>query len=121
MKLYRDDFVSFGFDLEFGQDELWVEVTGVPADFTSSAVGDLLFELLDGLREETRSPGELRRGRLASIMSRNGASALSRNLGEEELEELLSSLAACGNSCYTPSGRPVMTVIPESEIRKRLK
>ena len=39
----------------------------------------------------------------------------------EELEELLSSLAACGNSCYTPSGRPVMTVIPESEIRKRLK
>ena len=121
MKLFRDDLSAFGFDLEFGEDEYWVEVTGIPADFVSSAVEELLFDLLDGLREETRSPGELRRVRLASIMSRNGASAFSRNLGQEELEGLLSALAACGNSCYTPSGRPVMTVFQESEIKKRFK
>ena len=121
MKLYRDDFRSFGFELEFGEEEYWVGVTGIPADFVSVSVSELLFDLLDGLREETRSPGELRRNRLAAIMSRNGASALSRGLGQEELDALFSSLAECSDSCYTPSGRPVMTVIPESEIKKRLK
>lgn len=121
MRLYSDDFHSFGFDLTFGEEEYWVEMTGIPADFASTSVNELLFDLLDGLREETRSPGELRRSRLAAIMSRNGAVALTKSLGEEELEELLSSLAACSDSCHTPSGRPVMTVISESEIKKRLK
>lgn len=113
---HLDDFGAFGFEISFTDDQS-IEVSGVPGDFTSVAISSLLYELIDALREQTLPVGELRKARLAAIMSQVGALKIIDNVA---LKDLLDSLSVCENANYTPDGNPVMTLMDESEIKKRL-
>ncbi len=114
------DFAAFGFDIAL-RDEHTAEVSGLPADLAACGAGQLVYDLLDVLREDTETTGELRRNRLAASMARKGSYSKTRAMSVEEIAALLDSLAACTNPGYTPSGNPVMTAISEDEIAKRLK
>lgn len=114
------DFAAFGFDLRF-VDEHSVEIQGLPADFTSTPTEELIYELLDSMRDQTGSHEEIRRKRLAAAMARTGSYARSRNTGKQELKALAEQLGACGNSAFTPSGNKVMTALSAEDIAKMLK
>lgn len=116
---YADDFVAFGFDLEFTND-VTITILGVPADFTNSSAGVLIDQILNSVRDQTMSAGELRRRFLAGVLSRVGSVSIAKSKSNIALNELLKSLGACSNANYTHDGRPVMTIIGESEIQKRL-
>jgi DNA mismatch repair protein MutL len=115
-----DEFTAFGFDLS-AADEHSVIVAGVPADMTGLGAEDMIYELIDAMREGSADAGTLRRERVAAAMARVGAKAKGHTPGKEELETLMQQLAACSNYSYTPSGLPVMTALTEDEIGKRLK
>lgn len=114
------DFSSFGFDIAL-RDEHTAEVSGLPADLAAQSAGELVYDLLDVLREETGTTGEVRQRHLAASMARKGSYSRNRAMSCEEIGALLDSLGSCANPSYTPSGNPIMTVLNEDEIAKRLK
>ncbi len=114
------DFAAFGFDISL-RDEHTAEVAGIPADLAAHGPEELVYDLLDVLREETGTTGELRRSRLAASMARKGSYSRPRAMSREEIAALLDSLSACANPSYTPSGNPITAVIAEDEIANRLR
>lgn len=114
------DFAAFGFDIAL-RDEHTAEVSGLPADLAAHSAGELVYDLLDVLREETGTTGEIRRRHLAASMARKGSYSKNRAMSREEIGALLDSLASCANPSYTPSGNPIMTALTEEEIAGRLK
>ena len=113
-------FSAAGFDIRT-VDEQTIEITGIPAEIGNEGIDEVIYELLDAVRDDTTAPEELRRERLAATLARAGASAPHTHLSESEIRTLLAELASNERRCYTPSGRPVLLEISENEIRNRLK
>ncbi len=111
------DFTSFGFDIAM-RDGHAAELRGMPADLAGNTPERMLYELLDVLREEGGSGERMRRERLAATMARLGSQAKVR---AEEAAAVIDALEACGNPAYTPAGNPVMTLITDEEIEKRMR
>ncbi len=120
LKDNADEFESFGFDLRFS-DEHAVDIAGTPADMPSERIDEVIYEMLDSLRDDVFTGEEARREKLAAIMARAGAGNTPLRLSAEEAGNLLAALAATGNPSYTPWGKSVMTEITTEEIKNRLK
>ncbi len=114
------EFIRLGFDIKF-LDNHAIEICGIPSDVRLDNIDDVIYEMLDTIRESILSPSELRREKLASIMARSAASSGSGTYTAEQAADILSALAGCDNIRYTPSGKAVMTDIGFEEIKNRLK
>ncbi len=115
-----DEFESFGFDLRFGEEHT-VDIAGTPADMPSERIDEVIYEMLDSLRDDVFMGEDARQKRLAAVMARAGAGNAPLKLSAEDAAALLAALAATGNPSYTPWGKPVMAEITTEEIRNRLK
>lgn len=114
------EFASLGFDLRF-EGEHAIEIAGTPADMPSERLDEVIYEMLDAMRDDVFSGEDARREKLAAIMARSGAGTSPLRLSQSETDALLSSLATTGNPSYTAWGKAVMTEIPPEEIKNRLK
>ncbi len=70
----------------------------------------------DALDETTTIAGESQSHRLALALARRAAMPAGVELSAEELQHLLTSLAACKNSAYTPEGLPTYRRLALSDI-----
>ena len=114
------EFIRLGFDIKF-LDNHAIEICGVPSDVRLESIDDVIYEMLDTIRDSVLSPADLRREKLATIMARSAASGGSGTYTAEQAAAILSALAACENLRYTPSGKAVMSEIGFDEIKNRLK
>jgi len=114
------EFIRLGFDIKF-LDNHAIEICGIPADVHLDNIDEVIYEMLDTIRESILSPSELRREKLASIMARSAASSGTGTYSSQQAADILSALAECDNIRYTPSGKAVMTEIGFEEIKNRLK
>lgn len=113
MSLQRDKFVAFGFDFAV-VDSNTVEFTSLPADVERSAIEDVVYDMLDSLRDGIGVSERQRKERLAAILSRNrGVKALS----EGEVEAVLDSLEGCRECSLTYDGRPVVRLVEPADIK----
>jgi DNA mismatch repair protein MutL len=124
-ELARDnigEFAALGFDLR-PVGEHAVEIHGTPADMPPEALDEVVYGMLDELRDGVFAGPTARRERLAAVMARSGAgtSARAARLSAAEIGSLLEALAATANPSFTPGGKPVMAEITIDEIRNRLK
>lgn len=117
---HLDEFKSLGFDIDF-MDDHTIEITGTPADFSLGEMSDLIYELLDVVREQTHSAGEIKKARMAAIMARANALSVVKESTAQELSALVGALLSSTNPSYTPMGLPIMSVLSQREIQKRLK
>lgn len=114
------DFAAFGFHISI-PDEHTVEVGGIPADLTDIAPQEVIYDLIDAVRDGGRHAGDLKKERVAAAMAAIGSRAKGKNPTREELMSLVEQLSVCADYSYTPSGLAVMTAFTEDEIKKRLK
>ena len=113
MSLQRDKFVAFGFDFAV-VDSNTVEFTSLPADVERSAIEDVVYDMLDSLRDGIGVSERQRKERLAAILSWNrGVKALS----EGEVEAVLDSLEGCRECSLTYDGRPVVRLVEPADIK----
>lgn len=119
LKEHLGDFHSFGFEIAF-PDEQSAELTGLPADLSSSQPEELLYELLDTLREDTGSAAEIKNRKIAEAMARIGSASRAKAMAPEETVALLEQLSECSNPSFTPSGKCVISLVSDEEIRKRM-
>ena len=114
------EFIRMGFDIKF-LDNHAIEICGVPSDARLESIDEMIYEMLDTIRDSVLSPADLRREKLATIMARNAARGSAGTYNAEQAAAILSALAASENIRYTPSGKAVMTEIGFEEIKNRLK
>ncbi len=123
--LLRDhtaEFSALGFDIREAGEHAF-EIHGTPADMPPEALDEVVYGVLDELRDGVFDGDETRTRRLAAVMARTGAgtSTGAARLSPAEVKALLEALAATANPSFTPQGKPVMAGIPIDEIRNRLK
>jgi DNA mismatch repair protein MutL len=118
---HAGEFAALGFDIREAGTHA-VEIYGTPAEMPSEAMDEVVYGMLDELRDGVFAGEQARRERLAAVMARAGAgtSAAAARLSAAEITSLLAGLAASANPSFTPQGKPVMAEISLDEIRKRL-
>ncbi len=119
LREHDGDFASLGFDIRYGSDGE-IELTGIPADLDSESTDRLIYRMLECIRDDTHSPDELRREKLAAVMARAGAAGALPDT-EEAVSLLLGQLAESASPRFTPSGLEVIWEIGPEEIRRRLR
>ena len=113
------EFMAFGLDMAV-QDDHTIVISGVPADLTEVPVEEMIYDLIDAIRDGGQDVKDIKKERVAAAMASVGARAKGKNPTIEELVSLLDQLSACADYSYTPKGLPVMTAFSEEEIKKRL-
>lgn len=108
-----DYFADFGFDYKV-LDSNTVEMMALPADLPHAELEDMLYDMLDSLRDGTDLSRQRRRERLAQILSRTRGV---KKLSQGELEAVLESLDGCRKDSLTPDGRAVVRVVDLAEIK----
>lgn len=113
------ELAALGFDLEFGPEER-VGVRGLPADMATEELETVLYELI-GLFAEPCLTAERCRERTAAVLAASGARRLPKVLGEEQLVALLERLAEVENFSFSPSGKPIFSILSIEELRAKLE
>ncbi len=108
-------FADFGFEYTIA-DPNSVEFSALPADLPMAQLEDVVYDMLDSLRDGVELNRTRRRERLALILSRTSGV---KELSQAEVEALLQSLAECG-STITPDGRVVVRVLDTAELKNIL-
>lgn len=108
-----DYFTSFGFDFSV-VDSNSVDFVAFPSEVDHSAVEDIIYDMLDALRDGVDVSERARKERLARILSRTrGVKPLTTG----EMEAVLESLEGCQGMSLTPDGRAVVRVLDLTEIK----
>lgn len=108
-----DYFTSFGFDFSV-VDSNSVDFVAFPSEVDHSAVEDIIYDMLDALRDGVDVGERARKERLARILSRTrGVKPLTTG----EMEAVLESLEGCQGMSLTPDGRAVVRVLDLTEIK----
>lgn len=113
IRAQSDKFAAFGFDFAV-VDQNTVEFSSLPADIDRGAVEDLVYDMLDSLRDGLGLSDKVRKERLAAILSK---SCGVKRLSEGEVEAVLDSLEGCKDCSLTYDGRPVVRLIEPNEIK----
>lgn len=111
-----DDFLALGFEYA-RRDANSIEVTGIPADFSVGDIQDLLYNVIDALRDDT-FPDERRIERLAYILARDGARRMPGRYSEGDITAIMEAVLTDGRYNYTYDGLPVAVRMGVGEIRK---
>ncbi len=81
-------------------------------------------KLVQDMVKETRTSGtsiaEEMHHVLALCLAHHAAIPYGQVLGNEEMENIQNRLFACSNVNYTPDGKTILTIFPQSDIEKKL-
>ena len=94
-------------------------VNAIPADADGDPVA-LVQSLVADIAEKTASPLTARHERLALSLARATAVPYGQLLTNEEMDNITNQLFACSNVNYTPDGRAILCILPQSDIETLL-
>ncbi len=96
-------------------------VNGKPASLDSSVnIHELMLQMIEAAREEVHGVGEQLDRRLAMRLAQAQAIPYGRQMGEEEMQQLVENLLALPEHQMTPDGHPVMTLVPNDVLASHL-
>lgn len=112
MQANEDRFLALGF--EFGVVDMnTVEFGALPADVSLTQLGDVLYDLIDTLRDGQKLSDQKRKEQLAATLSRCSSS---KQLTDGEVEAVLDSLDGCNDCATTYDGKPVMRLVELADV-----
>lgn len=94
-------------------------VNAIPADADGDPI-TLVQSLIADIAEKTASPLTARHERLALSLARATAVPYGQLLTNEEMDSITNQLFACSNVNYTPDGRAILCILPQSDIEQLL-
>lgn len=112
-------FESFGFAFSHEQDNRWC-ITAVPAPIGDSNPVLPVLAMLDEMAEMDDVTPAAILSPLAIAMAQASAVADPASLSKAEIDALIADLFRCAEPSFTPDGLPVMTIIENDEISRRL-
>lgn len=120
LKLYIDYLQQWGLQIEpFGGATFLVR--SYPAWFPEGKPEELIFEIIDWLKEHGKVDVAMLRDAGAKMMSCKAAIKANRHLRQDEMEGLLKQLDHCENPFTCPHGRPIFVHFSTYELEKMFK
>lgn len=96
-------------------------VNGKPASLESSvSIQDLIFQMIEVARDGVHEVGEVLDKRLALRLAHAQAIPYGRQMGEEEIQQLVENLLALPSHEMTPDGHAVMTLVTNDTLSSLL-
>ena len=115
-----DDLNTIGFDIrEFGPDTFILN--GVPGVLGDIDAKGIIETFLEEFKSSVFDIKENARERLACSLAKASAIEYGYQLSKEAVSCLIDSLFACQSPNYSPTGKPVVDIIPFDEFEKRMK
>ena len=94
-------------------------VNAIPSDVEGDPVF-LLRSIMTDVAEGTKAPLTSHRERIALSLARVTAIPYGQLLSNDEMDSLTNQLFACSNVNYTPDGRAILCILPQSDIEHLL-
>ena len=110
---------TLGFDLSDLGGNTYA-VNGIPAGIEGMDPIQLLRCMVSDAIEKGRGVTEELNSTLALSLARSAAIPYGQILGNEEMECLVNDLFACSNANYTPDGKTILCILPQSDIEHLL-
>lgn len=120
LKEIHEELRICGFDIQDLGNNI-VSLNTVPAAIKEVKPRELLESFLIEYKNNKIDPSEGLKKKLAISLARSSAIPYGRHLSRSEMEDLFDRLFACNSPNYSPSGKPVINIIPSEEIDKRFK
>lgn len=109
-----------GFDIaNLGENKY--AINGVPADISDTNAKVLLQNIIGEAMESEAIDSDSLRHSLALSIARHTSVTEGEILNNNEMESLVNELFACSNVNYTPDGKPILFILPQSDIETKLK
>ena len=107
----------YGFDLsDLGGNTF--AINGIPTGIEGIDPVMLLRRMVTDATAQGRGVAEELHSAVALSLARSTAVPYGQVLSNEEMDNLINALFACSNVNYTPDGKPVITILPQSDIDK---
>lgn len=119
LKEIEEELMALGFAFDH-EENFTVKIKCHPASITGEA-GEMLRSIIDTFKSIQSDPSTDLREKVASAMARSAAIPYGKQLPKEEMEQLFDSLFACKMPNYSPSGKPVVSILTLDELDKRFK
>ncbi|MBO4964980.1 MAG: DNA mismatch repair endonuclease MutL [Muribaculaceae bacterium] len=122
MEGVEDELKRLGFTLKDEGDLNW-SIEGVPPELSKSNPTDIIMRIIESVSDDNmnygneQNPEAALRGRIALIMARCGAICRGDRLTDTEMEHIITQLFSLPDPAYTPYGKPVYKIIPESRLQ----
>ena len=109
------DLVNIGFDVSNLGGHSYA-INGVPAGIEGIDPVALLQRMVSDAIERGRDVQEEISSSIALSLARSAAIPYGQVLSNEEMENLMNELFACSNVNYTPDGKTILYILPQSDI-----
>ncbi len=120
LREWMDYFIQIGFEISpFGGNSFLVEA--LPPDVPAREAGPFIESLLETLKSPTQEAKLNKNQKLAKAMSNRLSVKRGMALHPEEIDAIIENLFACKVPDLSPDGKPVMMVLPFSELVNKLK
>ena len=119
MERFLPDLQTIGFDISnLGGGSF--AVNGIPASVDGYDPLSILRNIAtDAAEKGSSATAEELHSMLALSMARHTAIDYGQVLNNDEMERLVNEVFACANANYTPDGRPILTILPQTDIELR--
>ncbi len=115
-----DELSRLGFDIQdIGHHS--IIINGYPANSGNSNPQEMIEILLEEYKASERNIQAGVKERIAKSLAVAAAIHYGKNLTKEEMREIIDSLFACKIPNYSPSGKPVVSILNLSEIENMFK
>jgi DNA mismatch repair protein MutL len=117
--LLLEEIKSLGFDLSYMGGNSYA-INAAPSDVTCSNPVQMVRDIISVAIEQKSLPAEKKSEQMALSLAGNTAIRGGKSLTTEEMESLVASLFAIEAHGLTPDGLPVLTILTDDELAKRL-
>lgn len=108
-----DDLSRFGFEFT-AVDENTLEFSALPADVSVGELSDILYDIIDRLRDDVELSTTERRERMAAMLAGRGEA---KELSEGEQLAILEAMEGGEGYSFTADGRAVVKIVGREELR----
>ena len=130
VELSPEDIVAFneieselnmlGFDIRNLGNNI-ISINSYPADSSDLNPAEIFMTALELYKNTESDPVVSMKEKVASSMARASAIPYGKSLLQNEMENLFDTLFACSSPNYSPSGKPVISIITLEELDKHFK
>lgn len=116
----EEDISRCGFDVRYLGNNT-ISINSQPSHSMNEDPREMLEIILEEYKNTEKKPGESNRDKVALCMSRAAAVPYGRALAIQEISELIDKLFQCKDHNYSPSGKPIISIITLEELDKKMK
>jgi len=120
LKEIGEDLKILGFEISETENNTF-SIKGVPSEFENINIASLLDEIIDSYKNGEVNPENEIKEQLAKIMAKSGCMNFGEALSPEEMAMLVNKLFMCETPNFSPSGKPVISILSNEELEGRFK